>query len=146
MSGIGSAPFGSSLLGSGSVEQTQSVTSEIFPGGNANAFTTAKDYLVDGYGRITGWTGTKQKVYLALFTQRGSSSLPSFGLAPFPLVIRDDTIAQVTASIRTALQPMVTAREISIDHIEVITGGDRVRITLLFTDLKTRKKDSLALK
>jgi hypothetical protein len=101
-----------------------------------------KDYARDDEGRITGWTGAQQCVYLALATLRGSAIDPELGLSATPDRITSATIMQMEDDVRRALGRLVAAGSIAINEIKVWRDAtSRVCRRVRWTDLTTGRPE-----
>lgn len=124
MAGLGSAPLGSSPLGLGT---PASATSPAQPATDEALLIDARTrrYVVGADGNLVRTTRAGQLVYLALFTEFGSSAQADLGLFPDPRVITDDIVTQMQDRVNRALKPLVTQGLIEILSV-IVTRSKRV--------------------
>lgn len=101
----------------------------------ARAFDTKTgDYLWLSTGDYARWPRTRQRVFLALTTPKGTlAGLPSFGLN-MPYKITDNIQSDMTAAVLDALQPVKEAR---VTNVVVSVSGQVVSTVVHYVDADT---------
>lgn len=143
--GAGACPAGRSPYGFG-MPATTEVPLRPTLGTGRRIDPSTGDYVLDAHGMHLMMPTTQQLVLLALKTQLGSSIEYDKGIAPFPPVINDNTLAEVEQIIRDALDFLVKDKKLEIVSIVVerigLTG---VLARTQFRDLTTGLEQSFEL-
>jgi len=144
MSGFGNSPLGSAPFGVGTPATGDAPPEG--PTGSRYLNPQTRDLELDPTtGMLAQMPGTRQRVVLALFTLRGSSTvLPTMGVR-LPRGMIESFERDMQNNIREALRREVTERAIRIDDILVTrNAGGRADITVEYTDLSTFEADSVS--
>ena len=120
--GFGESGFGSAGYGYGDPATAVSATSKIFvqadgsQGDCAYIDPATRDYVLDEKGNKVGWDSLKQRVYLALRTQLGSSCIQDQGVE-WPSGIRTENIAVKNKNaVNLALKSLVDQNLIEVSN------------------------------
>lgn len=139
--GAGVCAFGVSFNGLGESAIIQANKAKIFikedgtQGDIAKIDITTGDYKLDDYGNKVGDDLVNHLVYLALFTQRGSSIVEDLGLDLQQTVITNTTQTQVENAVQEALQDLIDRDYILLLSTIVDIDYDRVNIIINYKDL-----------
>jgi phage baseplate assembly protein W len=142
MPGLGSSPLGSSGLGTGSIVEAPERPDP--PQGANWIDVQTRDYQVDSLtGELKRMPVTRQRVYLALRTRRGSSAvLREFG-TKIPGKIDQFFEQRVINEVRRALADLIDEGAIILQDITVNTTLKRGLALILvdYIDMETGKTD-----
>jgi hypothetical protein len=103
------------------------------------------DYIIGSDGEIERMPTTRQRVWLALGTLRGSSTvLPMLGVK-LPGVVSRAYEIEVKQAVRTALAALISDGSIVVNEILVEHGNPigRSKITVDYTDTATEENDKV---
>lgn len=103
-----------------------------------------KDLLMED-GRFLEMGGVQQKVFLAITTKKGSvPGLPDFGVSFVGIEHKTKNFKKdVQDSIRVALQPMITRKEIKLLEIIINESLNQAQIDVLYMNLSTKKQENV---
>jgi hypothetical protein len=148
--GCGACGAGSSAAGFGETATMNSITAKLFikldgtQGYCALIDQNTGDFVLDSEGNRVGDDAVNQLVYLALFTEKGSSVIFDFGLELQQDTINDNTKLIVTNSVKLALKSLIDRQLVELIAVNVSIAEESVSVGIIWRDVTRNKINNLS--